>query len=384
MQKFMQKTPVLIILIMLTVYILNFEYSVIWSQAPAMVETYGINGSQITFLLIGFALTGVFAPFLGYRADKFGLKRTMMLALLFYLVGSFLTIFTKSALAYFLARTIMGIGYYSLLSLTTSFMTMLVDYEHLGKVSGLHRFAVAFAFFSSPIIGNYLVGNYGFHAIYVFTSVFVLMLLLFYIFIPNIKSSDEMELKNIRLILTDKRAIKFIIAVFALAIPSKYIFNYLSLHLSTLDYSSGLIANIYSFGAVGSLLAGILILSASDKFGKNKMAILGLILSILAVLSLLSTNVTMVFIAFFILGIGYDTIWGLIFPIASKVFKNGKSTFLTILALTSAMTNVFSSFTGPIVNANFAFKGNIIASSLSLLLSLLAFYMAIKTMKDYK
>ncbi len=372
------KKRLLVILMMAIVYIINFEISVIMSLGPKLVETYGISTSDITYLFIGFSLMGVFAPFLGYLADKFGLKNTLILGVAFFLVGSTLTVFTRTPVAYFITRSIMGVGYYSLLSLTTSFLSSIVKYSKLGLVSGLHRFAIAGAFFSSPLIGAYLVSRYDFHMIYIFVAVVSFILLICLFFIPNVRSSESMELKNVKDVLVDKKAIMLIISVFGLTITSKYVFNYLGLHLSAISYNQATISSVYSFGAVGSILAGLIIILLSDKLGKVRVALFGITLSFLSVASLLLDQKFVVFLGFFLLGIGYDISWGLLFPVASNFYKKGKSTFLTGLTLATGLAGVFSNISAPYVNSKTGFAGNIMVSLIGLAVSGIAFYTAIK------
>lgn len=363
----------IIILLMMLVFIINFEFSVVMSLAPKIAATYRVAGSNITYLFIGFSLMGLFAPFLGYYADRFGIKRLMILGLAVFTLGAFVIVYTNKIAGYFIGRSLMGIGFYSLLSLTTSYLSSIVEYSKLGVVSGFHRLAVAGAFFASPLVGSYFALNYSISALYGLIGGVSLILTGLTFFIPDIKSSTEMDLTNVKTILTSKASLKLIIVIFGLTIPSVYIFNYLSIYLSVQNYSQTFISSLYSIIAVGSLLAGMVILFLSDQIGKTRVAISGIILSVIAILPLALLDKLGLMIASFLLGLGFDTIWGLIFPISSKIFATGKSTFLTILSLAMGMTNVLSNLTAPLVNKAGGFPAHVFIATGSLLIAILAF-----------
>lgn len=163
------------------------------SLAPKLASTYRIDGSKITYLFIGFSLMGVFAPFLGYHADRLGIKRLIILGLAVFMSGGIVVACFGSAAGYFIGRSLMGIGYYSLLSLTTAYISSIVDYGKLGAISGLSRLAVAGAFFASPLAGAYFALKYSIPALYglIAGASFLLMILAF--FIPDVKSSGGMD-----------------------------------------------------------------------------------------------------------------------------------------------------------------------------------------------
>lgn len=368
----------IIILLMMLVFIINFEYSVVMALAPKIAATYEIDGSNITYLFIGFSLMGLFAPFLGYYADRFGIKKLMIFGLAVFSLGAFVIVSTGKVAGYFIGRSLMGIGYYSLLSLTTSYLSSLVTYNKLGAVSGFHRLAVAGAFFASPLVGSYFALNYSVSTLYALIGGVSLFLMGATFFIPDIKNSTKMDLSNVKRILQSKDSLQMIIVIFGLTVPSVYIFNYFSIYLSQENFSQTFITSLYSTIAVGSLIAGAVILFLSDRLGKTKVALTGIILSILAILPLAILDKFILIIASLLLGLGFDTIWGLVFPISSQIFKTGKSTFLTILSLAMGLTNVFSNITAPLVNKTGGFPAHIFVATGSLLIAILTFNSVIK------
>ena len=370
-----------IILLMMLVFIINFEYSVVMSLAPKIAVTYQINGSNITYLFIGFSLMGLFAPFLGYYADRFGLKRLIILGLAAFTLGAAIIVYSSNITGYFIGRSFMGIGYYSLLSLTTSYLSYIIEYSKLGTVSGFHRLAVAGAFFFSPLVGSYFAINYSVTALYALIGGVSLFLIGLTFFIPEVKSSGRMDFSNVKKILTSPVSLKLIIVIFGLTVPSVYIFNYFSLYLSGHNFSQGFINALYSIIAVGSLLAGAVIILSSDKVGKTRVALYGIVLAALAILPLAVPAKGILIVAAFMLGLGYDTIWGLIFPISTKFFTTGKSTFLTILSLVMGMTNVISNITAPLVNKTGDFPAHVLVATGSLLLALFTFYSVLRRYK---
>jgi MFS family permease len=58
--------------------VITFEMSMVMPMAPLIASIYQIEQSNVTLLNLGYALSGLFVPFLGMLADKMGNKRILI------------------------------------------------------------------------------------------------------------------------------------------------------------------------------------------------------------------------------------------------------------------------------------------------------------------
>lgn len=345
----MDKRKITIALILLVQFVVTFEMNVVMPLAPHIASIYGVAPYQITYLNIGYSLLGMLAPIIGYQSDKLGLKKMTIFTLSLFFCGSFLVSKVDSSIAYIVGRGLMGITFSTMMAIGISFLGILVPKEKFGFISGLYRVAFGLAVFSAPLIGTYIVAERGFQFIYTILSVTMLVLIvLFAIISPNTKTSNHsISIKAINESLFGKNEKKLVLITFLMTLPAIFFFSYLSVHLSQQNFSPNNIAMVYTMVALGSILGGVSITLLSDRMGKQKMLVRFATLIPFAALAFYFSSGTWVFIFGLIFGFLFDVSSGLIFPIGSKVVRNYKSTYLTLLSLTMAFSTVMSNIIGP-------------------------------------
>lgn len=339
---------VAIFVLMLLQFLITFEMNVIMPLAPIVAQLYGVAENQVTYLNLGYALSGLFAPFLGYLADRFGIKRMLIVSTLFFGVGTWLVSLQSSILFYVMGRTILGIGFYTLISISLSYFALLVSDRKLGLMSGLYKFAFALAVFVSPLLGTWLVTTISFSVIYRILSWAAFILAALLCLAPSIKSvSEHLSLKEGMSLFKDKVAIKMMSVTALLSIPSIFFFNFLSIHLFQQQVTPIVIGQLYSIIAIGSMVAAILIMFVSDRIGKVKVMYIGLAMSSIFFALFYIQIIPLYFVLGFLLGVGFDLIWGLLYPLGTRMYPTQSATFLTMLSLVMSMTNVVSNAIGP-------------------------------------
>jgi len=68
--------------------VITFEMSMVMPMAPLIASIYQVDQSNVTLLNMGYALSGLFVPFLGMMADKIGNKRILIFSSFLFVVGS--------------------------------------------------------------------------------------------------------------------------------------------------------------------------------------------------------------------------------------------------------------------------------------------------------
>jgi MFS family permease len=80
--------------------VITFEMSMVMPMAPLIASIYQIEQSNVTLLNLGYALSGLFVPFLGMLADKMGNKRILIFSSFLFVIGSALCICLVKSLGF--------------------------------------------------------------------------------------------------------------------------------------------------------------------------------------------------------------------------------------------------------------------------------------------
>jgi predicted MFS family arabinose efflux permease len=304
-----------------------------------------------------------------------GNKRILIFSSFLFVVGSALVFVWSSPWGFILGRTILGIGFFSLISISPSYLSILVKPQKYGFVSGLHKIAFALAILISPLVATTFAINFGFQTLYLGVMIAMSICTGLAFLMPDVRSQHEAIHHNSLIsIFKNSKAVMMMAAVALFSIPSVFYFNYLSIHLNQLGQTPQNIASLYSMIALGSLGAGIGIMLFSDKFGKRRMGLWGAIFSsIFMALTLLNFEPT-IFLVGFMFGLAFDLIWGLLFPLATGILKGQTAGFLTILSFVMSMTNVMANGLAPTVFRFGGFMLNVLVCTIGLVIGTFLLY----------
>ncbi len=87
------------------------EMNFIGPLAPFLSQYFNMRDSSVVLFNIGFSLVGLLVPILGIFADKYGKRKSLMAALIFYISGTLIMWFAKIPL-YCLRQSFIGLGYF--------------------------------------------------------------------------------------------------------------------------------------------------------------------------------------------------------------------------------------------------------------------------------
>lgn len=337
--------------LMLIQFISVLEMNVVMPLAPQIAQLFDVPEKQITLLNIGYAVAGIFAPVFGFYGDKQGLKRYILIGMALFITGVFVMCFAKSAEMYFIARSIIGFGYYPLVCLIPTYTLRVISYNKMGVVSGLYKLAFAVGILISPLLGSYVIEYVGFTQLYYIICITSILAFAFLLCIPKIpvKPEESISFKDVKWLFKNKDSLKLMAATFLLSVPAVLFYNYFSIFLSDEGYSQMTIGVIYSIVSCGSVTAAILLMIFSDKIGKVRMSLAGLCICAIFIIPLSFNIKLLLCVCAFCFGVGYDTIWGLLFPICAQLFRKESATFLALLSVAMAFTNVVTNLIGPIL-----------------------------------
>jgi len=370
-----------IIILTLLTFVTVVEFAVVMPLGPQLADKFSISRNSVTYLFVGYTFMGIFTPIIGYFADKHGLKKFILISVAFFIVGAFIDSIAITATQYFIGRSILGFGFYAITTLTIVYSSKIISYGRLGIVSGIYKFSFAGAMFAAPIIGNFYMKYFDLSILYMSLVGATVLLLLLLLPLKEITVENDITIQDIVKMIKVKEVILMIVATFMLSVPSVFFFNYLSTHLQDIGYSPERAAMTFSIVASGSIVASVIILLTSDKIGKLRMSRTGVVIAAIALVGFLFNVEIVIIIAGVFFGIGYDLIWGLFFPVASKMYDKGINSYVAILSMSMAAAGVFTNLTAPFVMEHFGFVGNMVISIIALIICFITYMIATEPFK---
>lgn len=327
-------------------FIVTVEMSIVMPLAPQIAQAYNVDTFYAILLNIGFAVFGVLAPLLGYNGDKYGIKKMLLGAITFFIIGTAIVASVQTVVGYVVGRSLLGLAFFTALGMTQTYI--IKSAPHLaGPLSGVHRIVFALGVFASPWLGQTLVTQGSLQLLYNILTITGVVTFLLTWFVHEIQdTSTQRSLKDLMHTLNQKVVIGWLIAVFLNALPAIFFFNYLSIFLNELGWSGLAITNQYTLVAFGSVLGGVLIVFITSRFKLS--ALLRIFLWIPPLILGLFITQDMIWfpVIGLLFGLFFDATWGMVFPYASTIVPHYAATFLTLISLVMAFANVVTTLTG--------------------------------------
>jgi DHA2 family multidrug resistance protein len=153
--------------VILGVFMVILDTSVVNVAIPKMMSVFATDQTTIEWVVTGYTLTvGMLTPASGYLADRFGMKRMYMLAMLIFVIGSGLSGAAWSSSSIIVFRVIQAIGGALLLPISMTILFSLSKPEKRGLIMGIWGIASMFAPAFGPTLSGYIVQNLDFRLIF--------------------------------------------------------------------------------------------------------------------------------------------------------------------------------------------------------------------------
>ena len=327
-------------------FIVTVEMSIVMPLAPQIAQAYNVDTFYAIILNIGFAVFGVLAPLLGYNGDKYGIKKMLLGALSFFILGAMIVASVQSIAGYVIGRSLLGLAFFTVLGMTQTYIIKTAP--HLsGPLSGVHRIVFALGVFASPWLGQVLVSQGSLQLLYNILTIVGLVTIILTSFVHEIQdSSTQRSLKDLLHTLNQRVVIGWLFAVFLNALPAIFFFNYLSIYLNELGWTGLAITNQYTLTAFGSVLGGILIVFITSRFKLSSLLKIFLWISPIVLALFITQDMMWYPVLGLMFGLFFDATWGMVFPYASTIVPFYAATFLTLISLVMAFTNVITTLAG--------------------------------------
>ncbi|MCF6462965.1 MFS transporter [Clostridium sp. Cult1] len=334
--------------------IIATEMNIIAPLAPFLSQYFNIKDSWVIMFNIGFSLVGILVPILGVFADKYGKRKSLMVALIFYIAGTLISGFSNNPIQFALGRIFIGIGYFSLSGTNLSYLSEFVPYESRGKASGILRGAFGIAILLSPLYATNMIDKYGtLKNVYIPLTIVGLICLLLLIKLPETKKSKEVKVDINELLTMVKKPINYksLIVVFLILAAPALLLSFLGIYISNnFNLNQVEIGYVYTIVAFGTIVGIIFAALFTDKIGKEKLSRILFTLVLLALIPIVfSKSVGIIIILLTLVTIGLDGGWTAYQTLCSEINPKKRGTFMSLFYTINAITVTIYSILGPLL-----------------------------------
>ncbi|WP_405304750.1 MFS transporter [Methanobrevibacter sp.] len=153
-----------------TVFVLNGVILAV----PEIAKEFGMSNLTQNWTLTIFTLVGTMLTIpAGQIAGKYGFKRTLSIANSIFLIGLIGSIIAFSTETFLISRIVQAIGIAFVNVCEIAIITLSISKESRGKALGIIITGVYLGTSASPVICGFLVQNFGWRSIFIFSIIFI-------------------------------------------------------------------------------------------------------------------------------------------------------------------------------------------------------------------
>ena len=183
-----------------TVFVLNGVILAV----PVIANEFGMSNLTQNWTLTIFTLIGTMLTIpAGQIAGKYGFKRTLSIANSIFLIGLIGSVLAFSTETFLISRIVQAIGIAFVNVCEIAIITLSISKESRGKALGIIITGVYLGNSASPVICGFLVQNFGWRSIFIFSIIFIgiCVILLRKKITPEWKTNENDEIDKIGSIL---------------------------------------------------------------------------------------------------------------------------------------------------------------------------------------
>jgi len=317
--------------------ILNTMHRMVYPFLAVFARGLGVDIATLSFVVTGRSFFGMFAPILGSIADHRGRRFGMLLGIFLFIAGVGLVAIVPSFLTFSIALLLAILSKYLFDPSMQAYFGDRIPYERRGTALAVTEAAWSLAFIAGvPLIG-YLISRFGWNA--PFPLLAGLGLVMFVVIWRMIPGADPLRsqpaiasVKNVRAVLTNLPALAGIsIALWASAanelvnlIFGVWLEDSFGLKIAALAGASAVIG-LSELGGEG------MVALTTDRLGKPRALVLGLIGNILASLLLPIVGRTELgaLVGLFLFYITFEYVLVSHIPLMTEVMPSARATLLS-------------------------------------------------------
>ena len=342
----MQKSPILVLLILLTFFVISFISNIMGPIIPDLIQSFELNLTLVSLLPFSFFIAyGVTSIPAGILLETYREKKVMLVAFGMATIGSLLMVLSPNYLSALLSLFLIGSGMAMLQVVINPLLRTAGGEEKYAHYSVLAQLIFGFASFLSPMVYQNFIANPSIQAqtfpwlslYYLFIGISLLMMLIsFLVKFPKVELGEDEKAGAWAIhvqLFQNKYVILYFIAMLCYVGTEQGIATWISQFLSTYHgqdpQSTGADTIAYYWGLMtaGGVLGLVLL-----KFLDSRVVLSSF--TLLAIISLgfaLYGNTQMALIAFPLVGFFASVMYPIIFSLALNSVSEHHGSFAGII-----------------------------------------------------
>ena len=369
-----------LLIFMLLRTILNTLHRMVYPFLAVFARGLGVSIDTLSFVITLRSMIGMFAPVVGSIADQRGRRFGMLLGIFLFVVGMSLVVLAPSITTFGIALVLANLGKYLFDPSMQAYFGDRIPYERRGTALAITEGAWSLAFVVGVPVMGLLIARFGWNAPFpLLAGLGLIMFLVVWRMIPGGDHASQTLTatsgKNVRAVLTNLPALAGVsIAMWATA--SNELVNLI--FGVWLEDSFGLkIAALAGASAVIGLseLSGEgLVALTTDRLGKPRALVLGLIGNIIAALLLPVVGRTAVgaLAGLFLFYITFEYVLVSHIPLMTEVMPNARATLLSFNVMGHSLGRAIGALIATFIYERFGFLPVTLIAILINLFALLA------------
>ncbi len=297
-------------------FVTSFGAHIVATNLPSYAEVVGAGALAIGLLIAVYDFAELFAkPVSGFVADRYGMKRMLLLGLLIFVIGSALFLLIPPKLL-LLVRFVQGLG---AAALSTISITLVARYfaGERGRAFGIYNAIKGAGYVVAPAAGGFLAARYGFAAIFIASALLGVVALMLSLFLPADRGAtgavddddDDMSVKQFVAVFRDRRLLPIYAVIVINMFMVGILFGFLPVYLHGLGYTAKQSGIVLSICTATYLLVQPVAGMLADRWKIRTTVLAGLVLAAGTILIVTFTSGAWLISVVILAGIGVGTVW---------------------------------------------------------------------------
>ncbi len=312
-------------------FVTSFGAHIVAVTLPFYIEQVGAGLMMVGLLIAVFDIAEIISkPLFGTLADKKGMKKTMQVGILIFILSSLLYPVVSPKLL-ILIRFFQGIGAAALSAVSLAMVGAYYK-ENKGRAYGIYNAIKGMGYVISPLIGGAIILKNNFNGIFFASALIGCLALLLSLLLPQSQSKtenaldddDDLSFASFIAVFKDSRLWPWYIVIVINMFFVGILFGFLPVHIHNLNFSplkSGILLSVIAIAYLGiQPVAGWL----ADKMDQVLIIRCGLILSGISTAVIPFTSGFFLPVVCVLAGIGIGTVWTNSDTLVSHLSKEGK------------------------------------------------------------
>jgi predicted MFS family arabinose efflux permease len=315
----------------------NTGFRMIFPFQPIFMKGFGISLGQITRMIAGQSLVGIFSPLIASIADTRGRKTGMLLGLIFFCLGCFIVLLLPTISGFFLFLILSILGKMVFEPSLQAYLGDIIPYQKRGFVLAITEMNWSMAFFLGVPAVGFLMNQFGLFSPFMVLAVLsVISISVVLIVIPSNPSPSQTRnstLKYFSLVFQSQAALAGLSVMLLLTFANQvvnvvfgvWLNDSYGLQIAALGGASAVIgiAELIGEGGVSIL---------SDRISKKKAVLGGIIGSVISssLLPFLGGTVWSAFIGLFLFYLTFEFTIVSGIPMMSGVLPEARATVMAL------------------------------------------------------